>query len=134
MATIQVLYTGDYTTQTTHSAGNTILTHTHLQEGEEPKAYTPMQLLAVAAASCTLSSIGVVAKIHGIPVDGMKATVDFSLHTKPSRLDTINITIDFTNHTYDDRQKKFLRLATQHCTVMQSLAPEVQKNIEFLFA
>ena len=134
MAALEVLYTGDYCTESIHPSGSKVATQAHLQDGEVALAYTPMQMLAYAAAACVMSTIGVVAHIHAFSVEGMKASVEYELTQKPLSLRSLSLRIDLRGHEYTPKEKKFLELATQDCPVMRSLSVDVEKKIELLFS
>ncbi len=134
MAVLEVLYTGDYRTESVHPSGKSkVTTQAHLQEGEVAEAYTPMQMLAYAAASCVMSTIGVVAHVHSFSIEGIRAIVEYEVTQKPLRLKSLTLKIDLRGHEYSPKEKKFLELATQDCPVIRSLSPEVEKKIELLF-
>lgn len=134
MAIIEIAYTGDFATQTPHPSGKSLVcTQTGLPEGVAPEAYSPMQLLCIASASCTMSSIGYIAHVHGFSVDGMKATIEYTLAEKPKRLKSIHLVIDLRGHEYSPKEKKFLEAAIGQCPVMHSLSPEIEKVVEYLF-
>jgi len=134
MAAIEIIYTGDYKTQSTDPSGRVLASQTNLQEGETPEAYNPMQLLCFAGAACTLSTLGAVAQIHNFSVEGMKATVDYKVTDKPKRLKSMSMLIDLRGHEYSAKEKKILQLALEQCPVMRSLASDVEKVVEFLFS
>ena len=93
-----------------------------------------MQLLCVAGAACTLSTLGTVARVHNFSVEGMKATVDYKVTDKPKRLKSMHLVIDLRGHEYSPKEKKILQLALEQCPVMRSLASDVEKVVEFLFS
>lgn len=134
MAAIEIVYTGDYKTQSTDPSGRVVASQTNLQEAETPEAYNPMQLLCVAGAACTLSTLGTVARVHNFSVEGMKATVDYKVTDKPKRLKSMHLVIDLRGHEYSPKEKKILQLALEQCPVMRSLASDVEKVVEFLFS
>ena len=134
MAAIEIVYTGNHKTQSTDPSGRVLASQTNLQEGETPEAYNPMQLLCFAGAACTLSTLGAVAQIHNFSVEGMKATVDYKVTDKPKRLKSMSMLIDLRGHEYSAKEKKILQLALEQCPVMRSLAPDVEKVVEFLFS
>ncbi len=134
MAALEVLYTGDYQTQSIHPSGNSsITTQAHLQDGEVAQAYSPMQVLCVAAATCVMSTIGVVAHVHQFSVAGMKAHVSYELTEKPLRLKKLFLEIDLRGREFSPKEKKFLELATLECPVIRSLSADVEKKVSLLF-
>ena len=134
MAAIEIVYTGKNKTQSIDPSGRAIISQTNVPAGETPEAYNPMQLLCLAGVACTLSTLGAVSEVHNFSVEGMKATVDYKVTDKPKRLQSMDVVIDLRGHEYSPKEKKILELALEQCPVMRSLAPDVEKVVEFLFS
>ena len=134
MAAIEIVYKGNNKTECVDPSARVIASQTNLPAGEAPEAYNPMQLLCIAGAACTLSTLGAVAQVHNFSVEGMKATVDYTVTDKPKQLKRIHMVIDLRGHDYSPKEKKILQLATEQCLVIRSLSADVEKVVEFLFS
>lgn len=133
MATIKTEYLGDLRTRATHvRSGNTMITDAPVDNRGKGEAFSPSDLLVTALASCMLTIMGIAAKDHDINVNGVKAETIKIMGSDPRRVSRVKIKIDFpAGQSYTESERLILEKAVRTCPVMESLHPDMEKELKF---
>lgn len=134
MVTITAQYDGTLRCTATHGPSGTRLSTDAPRDNQGLGAsFSPTDLVATALATCTLTTMGIVARRDGIPMEGAKATVEKQMVNTPyRRIGSLPTRIEIPGRLTPEQKKK-LEAAAHHCPVHKSLHPDVQAPIEFVY-
>ena len=133
MSDIKIVYDGGLRTQATHiQSGDTITTDAPIDNNGKGEAFSPTDLFATSLGSCMLTIMGITAQTHGLNIDGSTIHIDKIMGTNPRRVSSLNITIDI-NGELNEKDKKILIKAAEHCPVSKSIHPDIDENFSFNF-
>jgi len=131
MSQIKVEYIGDLRTHSTHvDSGHEIITDAPKDNEGLGRKFSPTDLLASSLGSCLLTIMGIVARRHEIDMAGSTATIKKTMSESPRRISALDIDI-FMNDTLNEKNKRILQKASQHCPVHNSLSKEIDIKINF---
>jgi len=133
---IDVEYLGDLHCEATHGpSGHAFVTDAPVDNGGKGDAFSPTDLVATAQASCILTIMGLVAQENGLDLSGARAHVTKEMVADPRRrIGTLSVTVSVPGGerlSEEDRAK--LENAANVCPVKQSLHPDVNVVIEFVY-
>ena len=132
MSTATGEYLGKLCMAMTHTAsGTTINTDAGNSNNGKGDAFSPTDLVAVALASCSLTSVGAFAENRGMDFTGAKFEVEKITAKGPLRISEIDIIFTIPNRNFTPEQKESLERAAMACPVHRSLHPDIVKNITF---
>lgn len=127
----KVEYLGNLRTELTHlKSGQAMHTDAPTDNNGKGAAFSPTDLVATALASCMATVMGIKASQHDIDIDGTEAMVEKKMTANPRRISTIRIDIHFPKK-YSAKERKLLELTANTCPVINSLNPEINKDIRF---
>lgn len=134
--TSKVIYEGDLRTSATHIfSGNTIETDAPLDNQGKAERFSPTDLLATALASCMCTIMGIAARTHNLNIDGVVCEVEKIMATNPRRVSEIKINVIFPEHSkIESKYRTILERAALTCPVYESLHPDLQKTILFIWS
>ena len=133
MSDIKIVYNGDLRTQITHSqSGNVIITDAPIDNNGKGEAFSPTDLFASSLGSCMLTIMGITAQTHGLNIDGSTVNINKIMGTNPRRVSAIDIIINI-NGKLNEKDKKILKKAAEHCPVSKSIHPDLDEKITFNF-
>tara|TARA_Y100000994_G_scaffold141440_2_gene115834 strand:+ start:7147 stop:7557 length:411 start_codon:yes stop_codon:yes gene_type:complete len=133
MSDIKIVYNGDLRTQITHSqSGNIIITDAPIDNNGKGEAFSPTDLFASSLGSCMLTIMGITAQTHGLNIDGSTVNINKIMGTNPRRVSAIDIIINI-NGKLNEKDKKILQKAAEHCPVSKSIHPDLDEKITFNF-
>jgi uncharacterized OsmC-like protein len=135
MVTITSTYEGDLRCQAAHGpSGTTLVTDAPVDNHGKGESFSPTDLVATALGTCIMTTMGIVAARRGVDLAGMTAETEKVMTTTPPRriasLKT-RITIPFPA---DHEARSVLENAGRSCPVHKSLHPEIDADIEFIWA
>ncbi|MGQ0635423.1 MAG: OsmC family protein [Planctomycetaceae bacterium] len=135
---IDVVYEGDLHCAATHGPSRTTLaTDAPVDNQGKGESFSPTDLVATALATCTLTTMGIVARRNNLDMTGATAHVVKEMVQQPTRrIGALRVTISFPADKAArlgpaDRSK--LEAAAWHCPVHKSLHPDVEAPIEFIY-
>lgn len=133
---IDITYTGDLRCQAVHRPSKSVLTtDAPVDNGGKGEMFSPTDLVAAALGTCLVTIMGKVAERHGWDLNGTRVHVVKEMVADPvRRVGTLRTTITLPpgrKWSADDRQR--LEKAAQTCPVKQSLHPDVQMPMEFVY-
>jgi putative redox protein len=117
------------------SSGRTLTTDTSTAAGGLGENFSPTELVVAGLGTCVLTSLAMVAQRRQIDLTGLSACLEKDMQTtSPRRISSIGMTITMplgVRLTPDDRSR--LEHAAQRCPVKQSLHPEIDVRVEFVY-
>ncbi|MDR9457258.1 MAG: OsmC family protein [Salegentibacter sp.] len=129
--TSKVVYKGNLRTEAEHlQSGRKMITDAPVDNHGKGEAFSPTDTVATALATCMLTVMGIKAEEMGIVLEGTQAEITKTMAENPRRISKIEVNLDFP-YVYSDKQAKILEHTARTCPVLQSLHPEIEKNITF---
>jgi len=135
-AQIDLTYDGNLRCTARHiSTTKTLITDALKPQGGLGESFTPTDLVMVGLGTCVLTTIAMVAQRHQIDLTGLSACMEKDMQTAPlRRIASIGMTITIplgVRLSPADRSR--LESAAQRCPVKQSLHPEIDIRVEFVY-
>ena len=135
MVEVHIQYLGELRCEAEHAPSRTtILTDAPVDNHGRGEAFSPTDLVATALGTCIVTTMGIFAQRHGIELRGTKITVQKEMTSVPTRrIARLACELLFplpASHPH----REALERAAHTCPVHQSLHPEVEKPIRFLWA
>ncbi len=135
MATIQSKYLGELRTESEHIASHSILlTDAPKDNKGKGEAFSPTDLLATSLGTCMLTTMGIAAKEHQIPLEGTELSITKIMEPKPRRVKEVILEFHFPKHKYSTLEKTILEKAALTCPVHLSLHPDLIKTVNFIYS
>ncbi len=129
--TSKVVYLGDLRTECTHEqSGDSFITDAPTDNNGKGLAFSPTDTVATGLASCMMTVMGIKARAMDIDMSGTTAEVTKSMAADPRRISKIKILMRLP-FKVDDKTKKILENTGLTCPVLQSLHPDLEKDISF---
>lgn len=131
--TAKVIYDGGLRTSATHiRSGSTIETDAPVDNKGKGERFSPTDLVAVALATCILTTLGLAESTHDIDITGAECEVEKIMVSDPRAIGEIVIKISFPKTgPYTEKEKTKIEHIANTCPVYRSLAPELKKTITF---
>lgn len=135
MVRIDVEYTGDLHTDCVHEpSGAQLATDAPRDNEGRGEAFSPTDLVATALASCVLTTMGIVARRHGWPMEGATAAVEKHMVTQPvRRIGRLEARFSMPA-AVPEEARVVLERAAHTCPVHRSLHPDVELALVFDWA
>ena len=131
--TSKVKYLGGLRTESEHlQSGSKMITDAPLDNHGKGEAFSPTDTVANALATCMLTVMGIKAESLGVDMEGASAEVTKTMAADPRRISRIDVIILFPN-SYAEKDTKILENTGRTCPVLQSLHPDIEKNISFKY-
>ena len=129
MVTITASYEGDLCCTAVHGPSGARLQTDAPKDNEGlGRFFSPTDLVATALGTCILTTMGIVARRHGILMTGAKVTVEKGMQSNPRRIAHLPVRVEIPG-TFTPDQKKILENAAHGCPVHRSLHPDIQAPI-----
>ena len=135
---IDIVYEGQLRCAATHGpSGATLATDAPLDNHGKGESFSPTDLVATALGSCVMTIMGIVAERNQIDLTGMRIHVSKEMIQQPiRRIGRLPVTVTVpadkaTKISAAERTK--LETAARHCPVHQSLHPDIDSPIEFVW-
>lgn len=135
---INIVYEGQLRCAATHGpSGATLSTDAPVDNHGKGESFSPTDLVATALGSCVMTIMGIVADRHQIDLTGTRIQVTKEMVQQPiRRIGRLPVTVTIpadkaTQVDAADRAK--LETAARHCPVHQSLHPDIDAPIEFVW-
>lgn len=133
MVTIQATYEGDLCCTAVHGPSNARLQTDAPKDNEGLGRYfSPTDLVATALATCVLTTMGIVARRHGIALTGARARVEKHMNASPRRIGRLPLEVTVPG-VMSPEHKKLLEAAAHGCPVHKSLHPDIDARISFVW-
>src|SRR5512137_1126264 len=133
---INITYEGGLNCTATHGPSrNTLTTDAPVDNGGKGAAFSPTDLVATALGTCMATVMDLVAKRNNLDIAGLQIQVIKEMTADPvRRIGSLKTRLVFPAGkplTPTDRAK--LEAAARACPVKQSLHPDVQTPVEFVY-
>ena len=134
MNTAEVIYQGQLRSECTHlQSGTKIVTDAPTDNFGKGEAFSPTDLVAIALASCLITTIGILTRLENIKLDGSKLMVKKIMESNPRRISQILIDIEINNPDLNEEQKRRIEEIAQNCPVAKSLHPDLIQKLTFTY-
>ncbi|CAM4299582.1 OsmC family protein [Gillisia hiemivivida] len=131
--TSKVIYKGDLRTECEHiQSSNKFITDAPLDNNGKGEAFSPTDTVATALASCMLTIMGIKANENDLDIKGTFAEVTKHMEANPRRISKIDVLVTVKGEL-TDRDKTVLENSAKTCPVIQSIHPDIIKNIIFKY-
>ena len=116
-------------------SGAEITTDAPLDNGGKGESFSPTDLVATAFASCVLTILALVGERHGLSLNDATAHTSKVMVSGPvRRIDSLKTTVTIPAGRVDDLEmRKRIEAAALKCPVHQSLHPDIDASIEFVY-
>jgi putative redox protein len=134
--TIDVVYSGRLRCNATHGpSGRLLATDAPVDNGGQGSEFSPTDLVATALGACVLTIMGMVAEQNGIDLTGTKAEVVKEMAAQPTRrIGILTVTVTLPDELeLSNADKAKLENAAHTCPVKQSIHPDVEMRIRFVY-
>jgi putative redox protein len=135
---INLVYEGQLRCAATHGpSGATLATDAPVDNHGKGESFSPTDLVATALGACVMTIMGIVAERNQIDLTGTRIHATKEMVQQPiRRIGRLPVTVTIpadkaTRVSAADRTK--LETAARHCPVHQSLHPEIDSPIEFVW-
>ncbi len=130
--TSKVVYLGNLRTECEHvKSGNTFITDAPTDNNGKGEAFSPTDTVATALASCMLTVMGIkAAQMEDVHLDGSTAEVTKIMKAEPRRIARVEVKLNLKG-VADDKNRKILENTAKMCPVLNSLHPDMEKEITF---
>ena len=136
---IDLVYEGQLRCAATHGpSGAKLATDAPVDNHGKGESFSPTDLVATALGACVMTIMGIVAERNQIDLTGTRIHVTKEMVQQPiRRIGRLPVTVTIpadkaARVSAADRTK--LETAARHCPVHQSLHPEIDSPIEFVWS
>ncbi|MDE2292023.1 MAG: OsmC family protein [Elusimicrobia bacterium] len=135
MVNMSAVYAGELRCELTHGpSGSRVATDAPKDNMGRGEAFSPTDLVGAALAACVLTTMGIVAKRHGIAFEGARAEVSKEMVADPvRRIGSLPVKVTMPRSLAPDHRAR-LENAARTCPVHRSLHPDVRAEISFEYA
>jgi putative redox protein len=131
--TSRVTYKGDLRTECEHiQSKSKFITDAPLDNKGKGEAFSPTDTVATALASCMITTMGIKAKENNLDIKGTFAEVTKHMEANPRRISKIDVLMNMKGDL-TDKDKTLLENVAKTCPVIQSIHPDIVKNITFIY-
>ena len=133
---IDILYDGALRCSATHEPSRqTLVTDAPVDNGGKGASFSPTDLLATALGTCMATVMGLVAQRNRLDIQGLKVHVRKEMVADPvRRIGSLTTRLVFpAGKPLSPADRTKLEAAARACPVKQSLHPEVQVKVEFVY-
>lgn len=135
---IDIVYEGQLHCAVTHGpSGATLATDAPVDNHGRGESFSPTDLVAAALGACVMTIMGIVAERHQVDLTGTRIRVSKEMIQQPvRRIGRLPVTVTIpadkaAQVAAADRTK--IETAARHCPVHQSLHPDIDSPIEFVW-
>lgn len=129
MVTITATYEGDLCCTAVHGPSSARLQTDAPKDNEGlGRFFSPTDLVATALGTCILTTMGLVARRHGIDLKGASVRVEKHMQSAPRRIARLPVEVRVAG-TFTAEQQKLLEQTAHACPVHKSLHPDIDAPI-----
>ena len=133
---INITYEGKLHCTATHGPSRqTLATDAPVDNGGQGAAFSPTDLVATALGSCMATIMGLVAQRNNLDIDGLQIQVVKEMTASPvRRIGALKTRLVFPpGKPLSAADRAQLEAAAKACPVKQSLHPDLQTPVEFVY-
>ncbi len=132
--TSKVVYLGDLRTECTHEqSGDSFMTDAPTDNNGKGLAFSPTDTVATGLASCMITVMGIKARDLAVDMTGTFAEVTKTMASNPRRISKIEVVMTLPFQA-DQKTRTILENTGKTCPVLNSLHPDIEKEITFNWA
>lgn len=129
--TSKVTYLGELRTSSIHiQSGTEIISDAPTDNNGKGEAFSPTDTVANGLASCMMTMMGIKSKDLNVDLTNSTAEVTKIMGTDPRRIIEIQVKMDMSI-AVDQRTKLILERTAMTCPVLNSLHPNIKKDVTF---
>jgi putative redox protein len=134
MPQIDATYEGSLHCLAVHvPSGATLTTDAPKDNMGRGESFSPTDLVATALGTCILTTMGIVAQRHGVDLNGATARTNKIMSTTGlRRIARLEVQVHIPRSA-DESARQRLEQAALHCPVHQSLHPDMQIDVKFVW-
>lgn len=131
--TSQIIYEGNLRTVATHlQSGTVIETDAPTDNHGKGERFSPSDLVATALGNCMLTIMGIKAREMNVDLTGTTLDITKIMASEPRRIGGVKVLFHFPEGLKtNEKQRTILERAAMTCPVIESLNPDMQKEVEF---
>jgi uncharacterized OsmC-like protein len=134
MNTSELVYQGELRTLAKHIySGTEIFTDAPLDNHGKAQSFSPTDLVAVALASCIITTIGILLSHEKLSLEGSKLAVRKIMVSNPRRIGGLELEIEIADKNLSEEQKNKIETIAHTCPVAKSLHPDIEQRIVFSY-
>ncbi len=133
---INAHYAGELRCNAVHGpSGAEVSTDAPTDNGGLGASFSPTDLVATALGTCVLTILGLVAKRHELDLSGTRVHVTKEMIAQPiRRIASLRTVVNVPPGAMDDpAMRSRMEAAARQCPVHQSLHPDIDAPIEFIY-
>ncbi len=135
MNTSELVYQGELRTLATHVySGTQMYTDAPLDNHGKAQSFSPTDLVAVAFATCVITTIGILMKDDNLKLEESTLAVRKIMTSNPRRIAALELDVEVKDESLTGDQKKRLEDIAHNCPVAKSLHPDIEQRISFKYA
>lgn len=132
MVKIDIQYLGDLHCEATHGpSGAKLLTDAPKDNEGKGEYFSPTDLVGTAMGTCMLTIMGIVARRHGIRLEGATVEVTKEMAADPARRIARLVATFRLPPGLTEEQTALLKRAAETCPVHKSLSPRTRVELVF---
>ncbi|WP_396178779.1 OsmC family protein [Flavobacterium sp.] len=129
--TSKVTYLGELRTSSTHiQSGTEIISDAPTDNNGKGEAFSPTDTVANGLASCMMTVMGIKARDLHVELKNSTAEVTKIMGTEPRRITEIHVKFEMSVAA-DQRTRLILERTAMTCPVLNSLHPDIKKEVTF---
>ena len=127
-------YEGDLRVQLFHGPSQSVIeTDAPIDNQGKGARFSPTDLVVAALGACMLTIMGIAAKRDGIKLEGVTFRAEKHMVENPRRIGKVILEIYMPGGLTDEQKKKLEKFA-HSCPVHQSLHPNIDQDIRFIYS
>ena len=131
MPTSKIVYKGELRTSCIHiQSGTEILTDAPTDNHGKGEAFSPTDLVATALGSCMVSIMAIKSKDLKLDLENSTVEITKIMQAEPRKIARIEVVLNMSVYT-SEKNKSILERAANHCPVLLSLHPDIEKEVVF---
>lgn len=134
---IDITYEGDLRCRAVHGpSGQVLETDAPVDNQGRGESFSPSDLLATSLGACMMTIMGIVAERNQLDLKGTTVEVIKEMIQQPvRRVGALRVTITIPGGSrLSDADKTKLKNAALHCPVHQSVHPDIEIPIEWIYS
>lgn len=131
--TTKITYTGDLRTRAVHlQSSEELITDAPKDNNGLGQAFSPTDLVATGVGSCMLTVMGIKARDLGVKLEGSEVAITKIMASGPRRISALKIQVSLPKNV-EDKDRIILERTANTCPVIESIHPEITKEISYLW-
>lgn len=132
MHNFELIYSGDLRCLIKHLNSKTeILTDAPVDNHGKGESFSPSDLMVCSLVACMQTIMGIKANEKLWDLSGTKVKISKVMATNPRRIQTIKAEFIMPKLQLSREEQELLEKVAMACPVMQSIHPDIQKDISF---